>query len=257
MEKTNIIDIENFKHSASSVNTFIQNPSKWLCSYGLKLKEPSNPAMTRGKLAEFGAYYKIKRGMQQKDDTAFAKLIKWQFKRDKFLNAAGEVENAIAIAKEFEKLLYERQFRTIISYQKHIVQNVNGLNFPINLYNDFEFENMIVDTKSTLRCPSAPYPKDLRQVSIYSKLIGKPVTLLYATPKKHLWYELTAEEVDKYYEEVCINFKQLENYIMTCNNSLEQAIRITPLDTTPRPFKWDDNIKQEAEKIWKKVNKQL
>ena len=44
---------------------------------------------------------------------------------------------------------------------------------------------------------------------------------------------------------------------MTCNNSLEQAIRITPLDTTPRPFKWDDNIKQEAEKIWKKVNKQL
>ena len=158
------------------------------------------------------------------------------------------------LAKEFEKILYERQFRTIISYQKHIVQNVNGLNFPINIYNDFEFENMIVDTKSTLRCPSAPYPKDLRQVSIYSKLIGKPVTLLYATPKKHLWYELTAEEVDKYYEEVCINFKQLENYIMTCNNSLEQAIRITPLDTTPRPFKWDDNIKQEAEKIWKKVN---
>ena len=84
MEKTNIIDIENFKHSASSVNTFIQNPSKWLCSYGLKLKEPSNPAMTRGKLAEFGAYYKIKRGMQQKDDTAFAKLIKHRFNKEKF-----------------------------------------------------------------------------------------------------------------------------------------------------------------------------
>ena len=51
MEKTNIIDIENFKHSASSVNTFIGNQSEWLCSYGLKLKKPSNPAMTRGKLA--------------------------------------------------------------------------------------------------------------------------------------------------------------------------------------------------------------
>ena len=37
MEKTNIIDIENFKHSASSVNTFIENQSKWVCRYGLGL----------------------------------------------------------------------------------------------------------------------------------------------------------------------------------------------------------------------------
>ena len=84
MEKTNIIDIENFKHSASSVNTFIENQSKWVCKYGLGLREPSKPAMTRGTLAEFGAYYKIKRGMQQKDDTAFAKLIKHRFNKEKF-----------------------------------------------------------------------------------------------------------------------------------------------------------------------------
>ena len=34
--------------------------------------------MTRGNLSEFGTYYKIKRGMQQKDDKAFAKLIDTQ-----------------------------------------------------------------------------------------------------------------------------------------------------------------------------------
>jgi len=50
-------------------------------------------------------------------------------------------------------------------------------------------------------------------------------------------------------------FKALENYIKRCNNSLEEAIKTTPLYTDPNPFAWDINIKQEAEKIWQKVNK--
>ena len=39
-----------------------------------------------------------------------------------------------------------------------------------------------------------------------------------------------------------------------CKNNLEEAIKITPLNTEPNPFSWDNNIKQEAIKIWQKIN---
>ena len=55
------------------------------------------------------------------------------------------------------------------------------------------------------------------------------------------------------FNEALNHFKSLENYIIRCNNSLEEAIKITPLYTDPNPFAWDHNIKQEAEKIWQKV----
>ena len=44
------------------------------------------------------------------------------------------------------------------------------------------------------------------------------------------------------------NIKLVKNY-------LEEAIKITPLNTDPNPFSWDNNIKQEAIKIWQKINK--
>ena len=57
------------------------------------------------------------------------------------------------------------------------------------------------------------------------------------------------------YQETINDFKSLENYIIMCKNNLEEAIKITPLNTDPNPFEWDYNIKQEAKKIWQKVRK--
>jgi len=246
---------EDFKHSFSSASKFVKNPSEWICHYGLGLRSPSNPAMTRGNLAEFGAYYKIKRGMQQKDGKDFAKLIRHRFKKLKFLNAEQECDNAILISKKFEEILYERQLRDIKSYQREEVKKVEGLKYPVRMFTDFEFENLIVDAKSTLRLPSSPKIDHIRQQGLYSKLYEKPTALMYATPKKSLFYELTDDDVNIGFNEALNHFKSLENYIIRCNNSLEEAIKITPLYTDPNPFAWDHNIKQEAEKIWQKVMK--
>jgi hypothetical protein len=253
MDKNKIIK-EDFKHSYSSVSKFIRNPSEWLCHYALGLRSPSNAAMTRGNLAEFGAYYKIKRGMQQKDGKDFAKLIRHRFKKLKFLNAEQECDNAILISKKFEQILYERQLRDIKSYQRQEVKKIEGLTYPVRMFTDFEFEKIIVDAKSTLRLPSSPKIDHIRQQGLYSKLYNKPTALMYATPKKSLFYELNDDDVNLGYNESLNHFKSLENYIKRCNNSLEEAIKITPLYTDPNPFAWDINIKQEAEKIWQKIN---
>ena len=161
----------------------------------------------------------------------------------------------IISAKKFEQILYERQLRDIKSYQKEKIIKVDGLKYPIRMFTDFEFENLIVDAKSTLKLPSSPKIDHIRQQAIYSKLYNKPTALMYATPKKSLFYELSSDDVKIGYQEAFTYFKDLENYIMRCNNSLEEAIKITPLYTDPSPFAWDYNIKQEAEKIWQKVRK--
>ena len=254
MELKDIIN-KDFKHSFSSINKFKHNPSEWLVHYGLGLRVSSSPAMVRGNLAEFGAYYKIKKGMQQKDDKYFEKLIIHKFKKNKFFSDDSEIFNAINIAKKFEEKLYERQLRNIISYQKEKVESIVGLKYPVRLFTDFEYDNIIVDTKSTLRLPTAPKVDHIRQQALYSTLHKKKIALLYATPKKSLWYELSDDDVKDGYEETINDFKSLENYIIMCKNNLEEAIKITPLNTDPNPFEWDYNIKQEAKKIWQKVRK--
>jgi hypothetical protein len=221
MELKDIIN-KDFKHSFSSINKFKHNPSEWLVHYGLGLRVSSSPAMVRGNLAEFGAYYKIKKGMQQKDDKYFEKLIIHKFKKNKFFSDDSEIFNAINIAKKFEEKLYERQLRNIVSYQKEKVEKIKGLKYPVRLY---------------------------------SKVHNKSIALLYATPKKTLWYDLTEEDVQKGYDELLSDFKSLENYIDMCKNNLENAIKITPLNTDPSPFYWDKNIQQAATKIWRNVNK--
>ena len=254
MELKNIIK-KDFRHSFSSVNKFKHNPSEWLVHYGLGLRVSSSPAMVRGTLAEFGAYYKIKRGMQQKDDKYFTKLLSHKFSKYKFFNAESELYNSIDIAKKFEEKLYERQLRNIVSYQKEKVEKVKGLEHPIRLFTDFEYDNLIVDLKSTLRLPTKPKIDHVRQQALYSKLHDKPIALLYATPKKTLWYDLTKQDVKNGYDELVRDFKSLENFIDMCDNDIEKAIKITPLNTDPSPFYWDSNIKQAATKVWKSINK--
>ena len=165
---------EDFKHSFSSATKFSKSPCEWLCNYPLKLKSPGSPAMTRGNLSEFGAYYKIKRGMQQRDDKAFAKLIEHRFKKLKYLDAEKEILNAIECAKQFEKVLYERQLRDIVGYQSEMIKKLDGLKYPVRAFTDFEFAKIIVDAKSTMRMPSYPKPDHIRQQALYSKLYNKP-----------------------------------------------------------------------------------
>ena len=254
MSNTQTIIKEDFKHSFSSVGKFITNPSAWLCHYGLGLKSPSTPAMVRGNVSEFGAYYKLKKASQIKSDKLCSKLLKWKFDRNKFIEIGKELDNSIAIADVFTKFLQERQLTRIVSYQKEVSKKINGLDYPVRAFTDFEFDNIIVDAKSTMRMPSAPKHDHIRQQALYSKLYNKPTALLYATPKKTMYYELEQNDINDGYNQIMSYFKSLENYIKRCNNSLEEAIKITPLYTDPNPFAWDHNIKQEAEKIWQKIN---
>ena len=126
---------------------------------------------------------------------------------------------------------------------------LEGLEFPITTMTDFEYENMIVDTKATLAVPTVPRDDHVRQQALYSVLIGKPATLVYASHKKFKVFELSEELIRKNYEVMINSFKSLETFMANVPDK-ETAIKMIPLNTDG--FKWNEEDSERAREIWNK-----
>jgi len=243
---------EEYCHSFSGGQKFMINPSAWLFQYGFKHRQPTNPAMQRGKTSEFVTYYIMKREKEFKKHRSIEDITDWHFKQNIFAYDKDEVLNSIEISKQFKYALQERQLTNIEKYQEKIVVDGKkyGLEYPIVCYTDFTYPNLIVDTKATLKCPSVAKKSNIRQQCLYSKLYDKPTSILYATPKRYKYFDILPGEVDEGFQE-CINtFKNIENYLKVCD-TLDKAVMITPLNTDDYYF--DNNMKQEAKKQWTKI----
>jgi len=121
------------------------------------------------------------------------------------------------------------------------------LEFPITTMTDFEYENMIVDTKATLAVPTAPRDDHVRQQSLYSVLIGKPATLVYASHKKFRVFELSEEMIRDNYETMINSFESLETFMANVPNT-ETAMKMIPLNTDG--FKWGEEDRNNAKTLW-------
>jgi hypothetical protein len=246
---------DGFCHSFSSAQKFMINPSAWLFTYGFRHRQPTNPAMQRGKTSEFVAYYIMKRQSEFKEHKPVEEIAEWHFRKNPHAYTKEECQNSIDIAKNFQKALQERQLTRIEKYQEKVVVDGSkyGLNYPIVAYTDFTFPDLIVDTKATMRCPSSPKISHVRQQCLYSKLYDKPTAILYATPKKHQFVDVLPGEVEDGFQECISTFKNIENYLKVCD-TIEKAVMITPLNTDDYYF--DYNMKQEAKKEWQTILKQ-
>ena len=243
---------EGYCHSFSGGQKFMINQSAWLYQYGFKHRQPTNGAMQRGLTSEFITYYVMKRENQFKEHKPIEDITDWHFKRNLFAYDVDEVQNSIAISKQFKKALQERQLTKINHYQKKIVVDGKdyGLEYPIVAYTDFGFDDRIVDTKATLKCPTNPKTSHIRQQCLYSKLYDTPTSILYATPKKYNFVDIMQGEVEQGFQECNNTFKNIENYLKVCD-TLEKAVMITPLNTDDYYF--NNNMKQEARKQWQKI----
>ena len=246
------MDLERYTHSYSSANSFMDNKSAWILRYILKHSTPTYPAFGRGLSAEFGAYATLKRMSQFKDTKSIDKLIKWYFgkrvtlpKTDKYYQ---EVDNAIAIAKQFVTALQEKQLTRIKHYQRKLVVEGKkyGLKYDIIMYTDFGFDNVIIDTKAKTKL--MPCSKgEIRQQALYSKLSGEKCVILTATPKKFRFDEVLPNDVEQGFEECLSLFKTIENFLDVCKDK-HDAIKITPLNTDGWMF--DDYTRKKAKEIW-------
>tara|TARA_R110001592_G_scaffold207996_1_gene458985 strand:+ start:1418 stop:2233 length:816 start_codon:yes stop_codon:yes gene_type:complete len=252
---------KEYRHSASSANAFIDSPAYWVITKLYNFEGPVNSRMVMGTAAEHGANEALS-NINLKPEEVMQKA------EDKYLKEGGDphnsdMEKARNISMRFVTNLSE--FGDLVSYQNEKMTDGKkyGLKYPIKTVTDFEFEEVIVDTKATAYLKRLKkgildpnwYPKssDVRQQMLYAEVYKKPTMLLYSS-------EIDTEAVDmvdrpKHHLDDIINAMKTIEHISSIAKTKEDIIRMYPLNMDN--FRWgkenDSPYKEFARKLWTKA----
>lgn len=246
---------EDYRHSASRGNAFIDSPAYWIITELFNYSEPANARMVMGTVAENVAHDAIKFNLS-KQEISDRVDIAWDKECDD--NTADEKEWAKEIAVKFADNLVE--FGDIVSYQNEKVIEHDKLQKKIKCITDFEFNDVVIDTKATAylkRLKSGKldanwYPKqsDVRQQLLYKRIYNKPTMLLYASAKDHEAVDM----IDRVSDIDLIQVFQTIEHICTIANSKDDVVKMFPL--TMDNFRWGKGMtpaKEFAMDIWKTI----
>ena len=252
---------KDYCHSASSANAFIDSPAYWVITKLYDFEGPVNARMSMGSAAEHAANEAM--GNLNMDESAVQKVTEAKF--DELTNnefkESSEREWAVDIAMRFAQNLGE--FGEVVSYQKETVTFKDGLKHPIKTVTDFEFEDVIVDTKATAYLKRLKkgtldpnwYPKaaDVRQQLLYKDVREKPTMLLYASHSDQEAVDMVDRDEHKLKE--IYHAMQTIEHITSIAKTKEDIIRMFPLNM--ENFRWgkeaDSPYKEFAKKLWIKA----
>ena len=250
----------DYRHSASKTNTFIDSPPFWIINELFGFESEPNARMVMGLAAEDAAHHALTNQITDQDTiTDYAKKKYLEHNVDE----ANECEWSGIIANKFVENLPE--FGEIVSFQneKQIKGDKYGLKYDVVGKTDFEFKNVIVDTKATAYIRRLKtkggivdpkwYPKaaDVRQQCLYRDLFGKQTMLLYCSPTDN--YAVDMVERDEL--NVLINaMKHIEHILNICKTK-EDVVRIFPLVCDNFRWKGSPGSEEFAKEIWTKVLK--
>lgn len=236
---------DRYKHSPASGNMFLAAPDAFVWRYGLKnWQEDDAPRQAMGNAAEFATAQTLLLDMT---DDEGAELAVAEFDRRMNGEVCEERDAVGPITREFLKAM--RPLGKPLVYQGKATLNgaLYGLSREIVVKTDFEYEDFILDTKATLRCPSEIKPDHARQFAAYSVARGKPVRALYATPKKHAMYHLPEATAEDHWRLLVAAWKRIEALDAICE-SPQHAVSLIPFN--PDSWFWDEKMKARAAATW-------
>ena len=249
-----------YRHSASKTNTFIDSPPFWIINELFDFESDPNARMVMGLAAEDAAHHALSNQISDENiitDYAKVKYIE-NPGRD---HSEDEYDWAPIIANKFVENL--KEFGDVVSFQNEmqISGEKYGLKYDVIGKTDFEFKDVIVDTKATayIRRLKAGhvdpkwYPKaaDVRQQCLYRDLFGKETMLLYCSPKDVYCVDM----VDRDYLQDLINaMKHIEHILEICKTK-DDVVRIFPLICDNFRWKGSPGSEEFAKEIWTKVLK--
>ncbi len=249
-----------YRHSASKTNTFIDSPPFWIINELFGFESDPNARMVMGLAAEDAAHHALSNQITDVNTITDYAKVKY-IENPNREQSEDEYDWAGIIANKFVENLPE--FGEIVSFQneKQIKGNKYGLKYDVVGKTDFEFKDVIVDTKATAyikRLKSGNvdtrwYPKlaDLRQQCLYRDLFGKETALLYCSPKDvHM-----VDMVDRDHLNELINaMKHIEHILDICKTK-EDVVRIFPLVCDNFRWKGTPEAEEFAQDIWTKCLK--
>ena len=238
---------EKYKHSATSANMFLASPSHFIWRYGFNEKEPANGRMNMGLASEYAAYEALMGSYDDKRSTeaAIAKFDELQ---------EGEVtpERDYVGPVTVNFLHHLRKLGEPLTYQSMLKMSVPELGREVVGYTDFGYDNLLIDTKATLRCPTNINTQftasAVRQQAVYSKITGKDVALLYATPQKYEYFPVAPAQIEAGWNVMVGAWKRIERLDKMCPTP-EAATELIPLN--PDSFYWKDATYNQANERWK------
>mgnify|MGYP001078151424 CR=1 FL=1 len=249
-----------YRHSASKTNTFIDSPPFWIINeLYVGFESEPNARMKMGLAAEDAAHIAMQD--QITDPDTIIDMGKGQYLADDIKGSVEDPEcewSGIIASKFVENL---REFGELISYQneKQISGKKYGLKYDVVGKTDFEYKDVIIDTKATAYIKRLKaghvdpkwYPKlaDLRQQSLYRELFSKETALLYCSPKD----THSVDMVDRdHLEEIINGMKHIEHILDICKTK-EDVVRIFPLVCDNFRWKGTPTAEVFAKDIWTKA----
>jgi len=249
-----------YRHSASKTNTFIDSPPFWIINELFGFESEPNARMVMGLAAEDAAHHALSNQITDQDSITDYSVRKY-IEHKGITGDENECDWSGIIANKFVENLAE--FGEIVSFQneKQISGEKYGLKYDVVGKTDFEFKDVIVDTKATAYIKRLkaghvdpkwyPKPADIRQQCLYRDLFGKETMLLYCSPKDVYCVDM----VERDELSVLINaMKHIEHILEICKTK-DDVVRIFPLICDNFRWKGTPTAKVFAKEIWTKVMK--
>ena len=252
---------KEYCHSASSANAFIDSPAYWVITKLYDFEGPVNARMSMGSAAELAAHEALGNPQLKQDQVKYKAEKEFDKLTKGDMLDVPEREWAGEISLKFANNLTE--FGDVVSYQKETITEYKGLKYPIKTLTDFEFEDVIVDTKATAYLKRLKkgtldpnwYPKaaDVRQQMLYKELRKKPTMLLYASRSDIEAIDMEDRDPGMLLD-IIQAMKTIE-HITSIAKTKEDIIRMFPLNMDN--FRWgkepDSPYKQFARELWTKA----
>jgi len=247
-----------YRHSASKTNTFIDSPAFWVINELFDFESDPNARMVMGLTAEDAANHALENQITDEDTITDYSTKKYL---EHGLETTDECSWSGIIANKFVQNL--REFGDVVSFQNElqVPGKKYGLKYDIVGKTDFEFKDVIIDTKATAyikRLKSGLvdakwYPKaaDVRQQCLYRELFGKETMLMYCSPKDEYCVDMTERDELKVLLDA---MKHIEAILDICKTK-EDVVRITPLVCDNFRWKGTPISVDFAKEIWTKVMK--
>lgn len=234
-----------YRHSASGGNMFIECQSAFLWRYGFENWGGDNERTAMGNAAEWAAWQGILEDLPEKEIRKVA-LKKFDELRQ---GEIGERRDGSAdIAVQFVKAL--KPLGKPLAYQPWQGVYLDELEKQISIKVDLSYPDCDVDLKATLKIPSIASPPHIRQQGLYCGARQKPARILYASPKRFSWYEVSRCDAVKGATEILTAFEMIERWDGICPDP-RRATLYMPINTDS--FYWSDaKDVQRASELWSK-----
>ena len=239
-----------YKHSHASGNAYRASPSLFIWKWGLKnWSDEKNARQAMGAAIHYGVQQALLEGLEDQDAIDLAKQ---NFDELMLGEVTKERECIDSITLRFMQRLRPLGRPTSAEEETVVDGAVYGLKYPVKVVTDLRYQELCMELKATLRCPSAmgdfQYGHGL-QAAVYTMICGIPFTLLYASTANSFLSVPSDEEIEAGWEEMLASWRRIEALDAVCETPAD-AMDLIPF--AAEQF-WDPGERRQARKAWSMV----